>query len=105
VDGGMPVRLVDTPSHHPLWSPDGKFILYAEPLQGGTFVAKAISPDKAPVRLPELQVDYTTSTPYRFISKKALIVLHAEDVSLRNFNWFDLETGERRRLTDFNQGW
>ena len=37
VDGGPPVRLLDTPSYHALWSPDGRFIIYCEPLKGGNF--------------------------------------------------------------------
>ena len=98
VDGGVPVRLLDTTSYHPLWSPDGGFIIYSEPLQGGTFLAKAITPDKAPARLPNIQVLYTTSTPYRFVpNQKALIFLDAG----ANFNRSDLETGGQRRLTDF----
>ena len=30
VDGGPPVRLLDTLSFNPVWSPDGRFIVYSE---------------------------------------------------------------------------
>jgi Tol biopolymer transport system component len=102
VDGGHPVRLLDTTSYHPLWSPNGAFILYAEPLQGGTLSVKAISPDKAAIQLPGIEVLYTTSIPYRFApNQKALIALQGGGSAGQNFNWLDLETGEQRRLTDF----
>src|SRR5687768_7725759 len=52
-------RLLTTP----LWSPNGAFILYAEPLQGGTLSVKAIFPDKAAIQMPEIRVLYTTSIP------------------------------------------
>ncbi len=57
VDGGPSVRLLDTPSYNPLWSPDGRFIIYSEPLQGGTFLVKAITPDKVPVPMPDIRVN------------------------------------------------
>jgi Tol biopolymer transport system component len=105
VDGGPPVRLLDTTSYHPLWSPDGGSILYAEPLQGGTLLAKAITPDKTAIPLPEIKLLYTTSIPYRFApNQKALIVLQGGGAAQQNFNWLDLETGVQRRLTDFKPG-
>lgn len=103
--GGDPVRLVDTPSHHPLWSPDSTFIMYAQPLQGGTLTAKAITADKKPVELPKIEISYTTLTPYRFVGNaKAVIVLEGGSIGTQNFSWLDLVTGARRRLTDFKPG-
>ena len=48
VDGGQPVRLLDTRSYNPVWSPDGQFIVYSEQQGAGTFQVKAITPDKRP---------------------------------------------------------
>jgi serine/threonine protein kinase len=104
VDGGPTVRLVDTLSYHPLWSPDGRFILYSEPVQGGVLQAKAITPDGAPFPRPVTLVNYVRSSPYRFVpNRKALILLDGSLTSL-NFYWVDLETGERRQLTDLKTG-
>ena len=30
LDGGQPVRLLDTLSFNPVWSPDGRFIVFSE---------------------------------------------------------------------------
>jgi serine/threonine protein kinase/Tol biopolymer transport system component len=104
VDGGPAVRLLETPSYHPLWSPDGKFIIYCEPLRGRIFVTKVITPEKEPFRAPELHVNYTTATPYRFVpDQKALIVLRGRP-GWQNFYWVDLETGQQRQLTDLKTG-
>ena len=35
VDGGLPVRLVTGQATNPVWSPDGKLIVYAGPFVGG----------------------------------------------------------------------
>ena len=56
VDGGPPVRLLDTLSYNPVWSPDGRFIVYSEQQSAGQFEVKAITPDQAPVPIVELQI-------------------------------------------------
>ena len=56
VDGGQPVRLLDTLSFNPVWSPDGRFIVYSEQQSAGQFEVKAITPDRAPVPIVELQI-------------------------------------------------
>ena len=35
VDGGAPVRLVDGVNYDPVWSPDGRFIVYSDNREGG----------------------------------------------------------------------
>ena len=62
VDGGQPVRLLDTLSYNPVWSPDGLFIVYSEQPGSGLFEVKAITPDKVPVAIPTVQVSYTIGT-------------------------------------------
>ena len=102
--GGPPVPLLDTLAFNPIWSPDGRFIVYSEQQGGGSFEVKAITPDKASVPLPELQVFYTIATPYRFMPNgKALIALEGT-LGAQNFSWVDLEGGQRRQLTDFKAG-
>jgi Tol biopolymer transport system component len=102
--GGPPDRLLDTLSFNPIWSPDGRFIVYSEQQGGGSFQVKAITPDKASVPLPELQVGYTIATPYRFMPNgKALIALEG-NLGAQNFSWVDLEGGQQRQMTDFKAG-
>jgi serine/threonine protein kinase/Tol biopolymer transport system component len=102
--GGQPVRLLDTLSFNPIWSPDGRFIVYSEQQGGGAFQVKAITPDKAAVPLPTLQVGYTIATPYRFMpNRKALIALEG-NLGAQNFFWIDLEGAPQRQLTDLKAG-
>jgi Tol biopolymer transport system component/predicted Ser/Thr protein kinase len=104
VGGGAPVRLVDTLSFNPVWSPDGAFIVYSEQQGGGAFTVKAISPDRAPVPIPAIQVGYTAATPYRFVPhKQELIYLRPAPLPNQNFYWLDMKTGRQRQLTHLLQ--
>ena len=107
VNGGPPVRLTDTASHNPLWSPDGRFIVYSEPLQGSTFVTKAITPDKVSVPIPDIRVSYLTSTPYRFAPDGNALIFLKEGAFVggaRNFYMTDFKTGQERQLTNLGTG-
>jgi serine/threonine protein kinase/Tol biopolymer transport system component len=105
VDGGQPVRLLDTLSYNPVWSPDGRFIVYSEQPGAAQFDVKAITPDKAPVAIPKFQVGYTIATPYRFMPNgKALIALEGATRATQNFFRVDLESGQQRQLTDLKAG-
>ena len=106
VDGGSPVRLVDTPSYDPVWSPDGRYIVYSEPLRGGLLALNATTLERAPVKLPAMIVPYTTATPYRFApGKDALILMKTVNFPFRNFYSMDLATGRERQLTDLKPGY
>ena len=74
VDGGQAIRLLDVRSYHPLWSPDGRFIVYAEEVQLGILQAKGMTPDGAPVRLPAFWVSQSSPNPYRFVPNRQEIV-------------------------------
>ena len=55
VDGGAPVRLVGGQAVSPVWSRDGKLIVYAGPLEAGKVPLLGVRPDGAPVELPPVQ--------------------------------------------------
>jgi serine/threonine protein kinase/Tol biopolymer transport system component len=114
VDGRAPVRLVDSPSYNPLWSPNGEYIVYSEPVRGSQMLVKAITPNKETVQLPEISVPYTAATPYRFVpGRKELIFLGdgnsapAPGVGYRTRNFYrtDLVTGRQRQLTNLKSGY
>ncbi len=99
-DDGTVVRLVDSPSHYPVWSPDGNFILYADATPGGpTRPVKAITPDGRPLEFPELSV-LRGSERYHFLPDGSGLVVLQGFVGAQNFWLFDLETGNLRQLTD-----
>jgi TolB protein len=105
VNGGRPIRLLDTLSFHPAWSPDGQMIVYCDQQGGGQFTVRAITPDKVPLRIPDIEVSYTTAIPYRFIpNQKSLIYLKPGNLPEQDFYLVDLENGQQRRLTKLNPG-
>jgi len=104
-DGGAPARLLDPASYNPLWSPDGQFIVYSEPMSGSNMAVKAVRRNGAPVPVPRMLVPYTTATPYRFLAGSRLLVFLKDPSFLtRNFYRMNLETGEERQLTDLKPG-
>jgi Tol biopolymer transport system component len=103
--GGAPMALTDGLSTHPLWSPDGRFILYGEPVQGAGMRVKGMTPDGKPYPLPELWVNYQTTTPYRFVpGTNVLVYLKEGDVRHQNFFRVDLSTSDQRQISDFAAG-
>jgi Tol biopolymer transport system component len=101
VDGGQPVQLLDKLAFHPVWSPDGRFIVYSEQEGGGASQVKAITPDKVSVPIPALEVVYTIMTPYRFMPNENVLIALQGNVGAQNFFWIDLDSGQRRQMTDF----
>ena len=101
LNGGQPVQLLDKLAFHPVWSPDGRFIVYSEQEGGGASDVKAITPDKVPVPIPALQVVYTIMTPYRFMPAENVLIALQGNAGAQNFFWVDLDSGQRRQMTDF----
>jgi Tol biopolymer transport system component len=54
LDGGPPIRLVAEQAANPVWSPDGRFLLYSGVEVGTTLLLKAVTADGEPYRIPEL---------------------------------------------------
>jgi serine/threonine protein kinase len=104
VDGGAPVLLVDGLSRMPVWSPDGSLILYAAPQQGAGYAVKAVTPEPKPHTLPELWI-LRGGDRYRFLPGSRHIVALLGDYLHQNFWMVELETGQRRQLTNLKPGY
>ena len=104
VDGAAPSRLVDELSRLPVWSPDGSLILYATPSPGATNAVKAVTPEKQPHPLPELWI-LRGGDRYRFLPGGKQIVALLGDYLRQNFWMVDLESGQRRQLTNLKPGY
>src|SRR5262245_33894346 len=108
LDGGPPIRLRDTLSFNPVWSPDNRFIVYSEQHASGSFDVRAMTPDGAPMVVPAIAslgsgFPLAFGTPYRFMpGGKTLITLQGTTPN-QNFFGLDLETGEQRQLTSFDR--
>jgi Tol biopolymer transport system component len=102
VEGGEAVRLADGVLFDPVWSPDGRFILYSDGTQGGaTVTIRALTPNKEPWKLPELPPLGYGSNRYRFLPDGKSLVLMKGLFWQQSFWIVDLSTGRLRQLTNF----
>src|SRR5262249_39703331 len=108
IDGGAPVRLYDKLCYHPLWSPDGQYVLFSEYFQGPLMRVNAVSTDRKPVVLPEIRFAQpqvaTSPVPYRFLPDGKSLVMQDGGWGNQQFWLVNLETGQRRQLTDLHAG-
>jgi len=105
VHGGEPVRLVDSVSFDPVWSPDGSFILYSGTPRGRSVPVQAVRPDGKLYPLPfgQLVVDRLADS-YRFLPSGKGLVVKLGGFRHQDFWLLDLRTGARRQLTRLKPG-
>lgn len=103
VAGGTPVRLVDSVSSNPVWSPDGSFIVYSGTSRARTAPLKAVTPEGQAYPLPALLVDRVGDS-YRFLHHGKQLVVKLGGFRRQDFWLFDVTTGEKRRLTALKPG-
>jgi Tol biopolymer transport system component len=103
VDGGAPVRLVDSSSSNPVWSPDGRVIVYSGTSRARTVPLRAVTPEGRPVPVPQLTVD-RIGDGYRFLPDGRHLVVKLGGFRRQDFWLLDLTTGERRQLTRLKPG-
>ena len=95
LDGGAPIRLVDGHAVNPIWSPDGRLIVYAGPFVDGQVPLFAVRPDGTPVRMPPVRV---REGGYRFLPDSTGIVFLSKIRSI-DFSLLDFATGRQQQLT------
>jgi Tol biopolymer transport system component len=101
VDGGAPVRVIDGQAVNPVWSPDGKLIVYSGGFFNGQVELLGVRPDGTPVALPHVRV---RPGGYRFLPDGTGLV-YLPLVRSLDFWLLDLATGNQRQLTRLsNQG-
>jgi len=99
LDGAAPVALADGLISNPVWSPDGRLIVYSERPRGPTSVVKAVTPDRAPFPLPAEVTVGPRSEGYRFAPDGKSIVFLRGEFQDQQFWLLDLATGRLRQLT------
>ncbi|HEX2461143.1 MAG TPA: hypothetical protein VHJ58_13435, partial [Vicinamibacterales bacterium] len=100
VDGRSPARLMEEYSVDPVWSPDGKMILYSGPDIGTTFPVKAANADGSAYALPDLTLTRGARHLTFMGGRRSIVALRGE-IRYKNLWLIDLETGAERQLTNF----
>ena len=103
VDGGPAVRLAGGVNLNPVWSPDGRFIVYSVHHVGPEYQLKAITPEKEPFPIPEILVRYVGNR-YQFLPDGKSLVLMLGELRHQDFWLLDFATGNRRQLTSLRPG-
>jgi Tol biopolymer transport system component len=100
VDGGSPARLLADYSVDPVWSPDGKMVLFSGPDIGTTFPVKAANADGSAFRLSDLTLTRGARHMSFMAGRRSIVVLRGE-IRYKNLWLIDLDTGAERQLTNF----
>jgi serine/threonine protein kinase/Tol biopolymer transport system component len=103
VDGGAPARLVGGINYNPVWSLDGRFIVYSEAQGGPSHQLRGVTLDKQPFPLPEIRVRFAGNR-YRFLPGSNSLVIMQGDLHHQNFWLLDPATGAMHQLTNLSPG-
>jgi Tol biopolymer transport system component len=99
LNGPSPSLLVNEYSVDPVWSPDGRFLLYSGPDNGVEFMVKAATGEGAPYRFPPLTLTRGARRLAFLAGGRALVFLRGE-IHHKNLGLLDLDSGAQRQLTD-----
>jgi WD40 repeat protein len=100
LNGGSPVRIASDYALNPVWSPDGRFLIYSGPDTGTTFSVKAITAQSTPQPLPALTLT-RGARHFAFLSGGRELVALRGEIQHKNLWLVDLNTGAERQLTNF----
>jgi Tol biopolymer transport system component len=99
LNGDSPVPLVSEYSIDPVWSPDGRFLVYSGADVGTTFPLRAAASDGRPYPLPSVMLTRGARRVAFFRDPQALVILGGE-IGHKNFSVLDLRTGAVRALSE-----
>jgi Tol biopolymer transport system component len=97
LDGAPPVPLVAEYSVDPVWSPDGRFLVYSGADVGTTFPLRAAAADGRPYPLPSVMLTRGARRVVFFRDAQTLAILGGE-IRHKNLRLLDLRTGAQREL-------
>lgn len=93
--GGKPVKLVDGQVVNPIWSPDGRMIVYNGPIIAGLSTLLGVRPDGVAVAMSPVKV---RPGGQRFLPDGKGVVYQS---ALLDFHLLELASGSTRQLTQF----
>ena len=97
LNGDSPLPLVSEYSIDPVWSPDGRFLVYSGADVGTTFPLRATAADGRPYPLPTVMLTRGARRVAFFRDSQTLVILSGEIVH-KDFSLLDLRTGVQRVL-------
>ncbi len=98
LNGDSPLPLVSEYSLDPVWSPDGRFLVYSGADVGTTFPLRAAAADGRPYPLPTVILSRGARVAF-FRDPQALVILGGE-IGHQNSSLLDLQTGAQRILAE-----
>jgi Tol biopolymer transport system component len=99
LNGDTPLPLVSEYSIDPVWSPDGRFLVYSGADVGTTFPLRAAAADGRPYPLPSVMLTRGARRVAFFRDSQSLVILSGE-IGHKNFSLLDLRTGAQRVLAE-----
>ena len=99
LNGDAPLPLVSEYSIDPVWSPDGRFLVYSGADVGTTFPLRAAAADGRPYPLPSVMLTRGARRIAFFRDSQSLVILSGE-IGHKNFSLLDLRTGSQRVLAE-----
>jgi Tol biopolymer transport system component len=99
LNGDSPLPLVSEYSIDPVWSPDGRFVVYSGADVGTTFPLRAAAADGRPYPLPSVSLTRGARRLAFFRDRQSLVILGGE-IGHKNFWLLDLRTGAQRILAE-----
>ena len=97
--GGAPEPLGNDAALDPIWSPDGRGVLFSGPDIGTTFPLKGMRADGTPFPLPALTLS-RGARQLRFLPGSRTLVFLRGEIGHKDLWAVDLESGAERRITD-----
>ncbi len=98
LDGQSPVAFAGESGAEPVWSPDGRFLVFSGPDIGTTFTLRAMRADGQPFPLPQLSLSRGARRLRFRPGGGALLVLKGE-LHHKDLWSIDLDTGAEQQLT------
>jgi len=99
LNGEAPLPLVQEYSVDPVWSPDGRFLIYSGADVGTTFPLRAAAADGRPYPLPSLMLT-RGARRVAFLGGPQTLVFLRGGIGHKDLALFDLQTGTERVLAE-----
>jgi Tol biopolymer transport system component len=99
LNGDPPLPLLSEYSIDPVWSPDGRFLVYSGADVGTTFPLRAAAADGRPYPLPSVMLTRGARRTVFFRDPQTLVILSGE-VAHKDFLLLDLKSGAQRVLAE-----